>query len=273
MVPSPPSPSGSSTAPSPPVRRPSATARATSAAGIVPLKLSGATRTGASERIAERALGLLAVHGEDDALERRAAVLLRGADHDARGLVEREPADAGAERDQGERAAAELLRLRERRLGGAPDDVRGRRPAELHRRRVDDPAARHRAAGGLHRLAESDRRLLVRLLLNSGPARARDRDSHAAAVPQLSVGGVGEGVDVEVRHVGLHHLQSRHGPYPPGMLRQGRRCFAAVTAAAALVPPSFAPPVKLPGAAGGDEPRIAIGSDDRRYAIANDASD
>ena len=53
----------------------------------------------------------------------------------------------------------------------------------------------------------------------------------------------------------------------------GRRGFAAVAAVAALTPPSFAPPAKLPGAAGGDEPRIAIGSDDHRYAIANDAGD
>ena len=53
----------------------------------------------------------------------------------------------------------------------------------------------------------------------------------------------------------------------------GRRGFAAVAAVAALAPPSFAPPVKLPGAAGGDEPRIAIASDDHRYAIANDSGD
>jgi hypothetical protein len=52
----------------------------------------------------------------------------------------------------------------------------------------------------------------------------------------------------------------------------GRRGFAAAAAVAALAPPSFAPAVKLPGAAGGDEPRIAIASDDQRYAIANDAS-
>src|SRR4051812_36439395 len=47
----------------------------------------------------------------------------------------------------------------------------------------------------------------------------------------------------------------------------------APPASRAVAPPTFAAPVKLPGAAGGDEPRIAIGSDDRRYAIANDASD
>src|SRR5690349_21156236 len=57
------------------------------------------------------------------------------------------------------------------------------------------------------------------------------------------------------------------------MLRPRRRGFAALAVAAALAPPSFAPAVKLPGAAGGDEPRIAIAGDDHRYAIANDASD
>jgi hypothetical protein len=44
-------------------------------------------------------------------------------------------------------------------------------------------------------------------------------------------------------------------------------CLAAPAAAR---PPSFAAPVKLPGAAAGDEPRVVVAPDDRRYAIAND---
>jgi BNR repeat-like domain len=45
----------------------------------------------------------------------------------------------------------------------------------------------------------------------------------------------------------------------------------ALTAPALAKPPSFAPPVQLPKAAGGDEPRIAIAPNDRRFVIANDA--
>src|SRR5207248_1522905 len=154
IVPSPPSPSGSSNASRPPARSPSATARATSVAEKVPLKLSGATRTCASEGILERPLGRLAVHREHDPLERVAGMTPRDADHDPRGLVEREPSDARAEGDEGERLAAELLRLRQRRLRGPFDDLGRRRPAELHRRRVDDPARGHVAGGRLHRLPE-----------------------------------------------------------------------------------------------------------------------
>ncbi|MEA2470415.1 MAG: repeat-like domain, partial [Thermoleophilaceae bacterium] len=47
-------------------------------------------------------------------------------------------------------------------------------------------------------------------------------------------------------------------------------CSVATPAAAA--PPSFAPAVKLPGAAGGTEPRIAIAPNGTRYVITNDAA-
>lgn len=46
---------------------------------------------------------------------------------------------------------------------------------------------------------------------------------------------------------------------------------ASSGAAAAAVPPSFGPPVKLPGAAGGTEPRIVIAPNGTRYVITNDA--
>ncbi|MEA2412356.1 MAG: repeat-like domain [Thermoleophilaceae bacterium] len=46
----------------------------------------------------------------------------------------------------------------------------------------------------------------------------------------------------------------------------------ACSAAAAAAPPSFGPPVKLPGAAGGTEPRIAIAPNGTRYVITNDAA-
>ena len=43
----------------------------------------------------------------------------------------------------------------------------------------------------------------------AGPAGARDRRGHPAAVQQLGVGGVGDRVDLELRHVRRDDLQLR----------------------------------------------------------------
>ena len=107
-------------------------------------------------------------------------------DLDPRGLVDREAADAGAEGDEREAARAQLVRAAQRRRRRAADDVGRRRPAELHRRGVDDPAARHLAARGLDRRAEPDGRDLARLLVDRRAAGARDRGRDAAAVQQLA---------------------------------------------------------------------------------------
>ena len=90
------------------------------------------------------------------------------------------------------------------------DDLRGRRPAELHRRRVDDPAAGHRAAGRLDRLAQPDRGAAPRLLVDRRSTRARDRGRHATAVQQPRVGRVGDRVHLERRDVGVERLDRGH---------------------------------------------------------------
>ena len=65
----------------------------------------------------------------------------------ARRLGEREAADAGAERDERERAGAELVRLVRASTRWRARMIVGRgRAAELHRGCVDDPAGRHVAA-------------------------------------------------------------------------------------------------------------------------------
>ena len=100
--------------------------------------------SGRVERGLERRARGLAVDGEDDALEPRAGVEVAAdlLDLDPRRLLQREAADAGAERDEREAARAERVGPRERGRGGAADDVGRGRAAELHRRGVDDPAAR-----------------------------------------------------------------------------------------------------------------------------------
>ena len=62
------------------------------------------------------------------------------------------------------------------------DDVRRRRPAQLHRGRVDHPARGQLPGRRGDRLAEPDRRLAVALLLDRRAARAHDRAGHSAAV-------------------------------------------------------------------------------------------
>src|SRR5439155_25332149 len=68
-----------------------------------------------------------------------------------------------------------------------------------------------------HRRAEPDRRALARLALELLAGRARDRRGHAPAVPQLGVGGVRDGVDLELRHIRLPDLDLGHGPYAGAM--------------------------------------------------------
>src|SRR5262245_28763071 len=91
-------------------------------------------------------------------------------DLDTGGLLQREAAHAGAECDEAEAARAQLVRLGESARGRAPDDLRRGWAAELHRGRVDHPAAGHLAGAGLDRLAEPDRGALVALRLDARTA-------------------------------------------------------------------------------------------------------
>jgi hypothetical protein len=131
-------------------------------------------------------------------------------DLDPRRLVERKAADPGSEGDQGERAGAELVRLRQRARRGGADRLRGGRAARLHGRRVDHPPGRHLAGTRLDRLAEPDRRPLGALALDRRPAGPRDRPGDAAAVAQLGVGGVGDRFHLELRDVRLADLDLGH---------------------------------------------------------------
>ena len=94
-------------------------------------------------------------------------------DLDRGGLLDRESADAGAERDQGQRPAAELVGDLERRRGRGADDLGRRRPAEVHRRRMDHPTARQVARARRDRGAELDRRERIGLVLDRAAAGAR----------------------------------------------------------------------------------------------------
>ena len=126
-------------------------------------------------------------------------------------VLDREAADAGAEGDEGQRAGVELLRLPQRRGGRAAHDVGRRAAAGVHHRRgVDHPAGGQLAARRLDRLAEADRRPAAALLVQRGARGARDRAGHAAAVQEVRVGRVGDGVDLQGRDVRVEDLDLRH---------------------------------------------------------------
>src|SRR6202040_2363399 len=105
---------------------------------------------------------------------------------------------------------------------------------------MDHITRRHVSRGGLDRLSEADGRLLIRLALHIRPAGARNRRSHTAAGGELSVGRVGDRVDLEPGHVDLmdfyidhRHILSRAPPRGHAM----PNCVAsyAVSARAGIV--------------------------------------
>ena len=75
---------------------------------------------------------------------------------------------------------------------------------------MDHPPRRHRARAGRHRLAELDRGQLVALVLDDAAAAPGDRPRDPAPVLQRGVRGVGDGVDLELRDIGLPHLDLSH---------------------------------------------------------------
>ena len=107
-------------------------------------------------------------------------------------------------------SCAELVGLGERARGRLPNHVRGGRTAELHRRRMNHPAARHFAGRRLDRLAESDRRHRIALRLDRRAACPRDRARDTAAVAKLCVRCIRDRVDVELGDVRLLDLDLGH---------------------------------------------------------------
>src|SRR5204863_1919575 len=116
-------------------------------------------------------------------------------------FLNREPTHARAERDQPKRPRPERVRLLQGARGGAANDLRGGRPAKLHRRGVDDPSTRHLAALSLNGFAETDGGALTAFALDLPAARARDRDGHAPAVDQPRVRSIGDRVDLKLGDV------------------------------------------------------------------------
>jgi hypothetical protein len=166
--------------------------------------------------------------GENDAFEAapRVEVPADFFDLDPGRLVQRKAADAGAESDQSEALRPELVGLGEGARGGVADDLPGGRTAELHRGRMNDPATWHPARRRLDCLTQADRRPLVALRLHSRATGPRDRARDAASVPELGVGGVGDGVHLELGDVRLLDLDLSHvrsGGYLRGMAEIDRQ--------------------------------------------------
>jgi len=133
-------------------------------------------------------------------------------------------ARAGGAKVTEESQRAERVRPRERGGGGPADDVGRGGTAQLHRRRVDDPAGGHVPGRRLDRLAQADGRAPMALVLDLWAAGARDGAGDAAAVQQPRVGRVGDGVDLEGRDVGVEDLDGGRHAAEATPLRLARPC-------------------------------------------------
>ena len=149
----------------------------------VPLKESGATRTGRRQSASRKARSASSPWTANTirSKRRRCArgrrrTMIRAASSSGKPPTPVPNATSASERAPSSSALASVERVARSMIVG------GGRAAQLHRRRVDHPAGGHVAGGRLDRLAQPDRRPRVGLALNLRPARARDRARHAAAV-------------------------------------------------------------------------------------------
>jgi hypothetical protein len=131
-------------------------------------------------------------------------------DHEARALLEREAADARAERRERERAAAQLVCELEAGMRGAAHEP-GVRPQVLaHHGSVDDPARREAPRACRDRGAQLDRAALQRLKLDLVAAGPLDGSRDARPHPEAVVRRVRDGVDLQRCDVAVANLELEH---------------------------------------------------------------
>ncbi|COY49058.1 Uncharacterised protein [Mycobacterium tuberculosis] len=88
---------------------------------------------------------------------------------------------------------------------------------------MDHVARRHVTGRGLDRFPKPNRRLLGGLALQLGAAGAGDGRSDTTGMPQSGVRRIGDGVELELGHVGLMYLQLDHRHIvPPASTRRPR---------------------------------------------------
>ena len=148
----------------------------------------------------------------------------------ARWIVkERQEMLAEAKREA-ERIVKEARERQDRLISEEEITKQAERAAELHRGGVDDPPARHVAAGRLDCLPQPDRSLRAALGLHRGAPGPGDRPRDPAAVAQLGIGRVGDRVDFElgdVRVEDLDHGSKATRPLPALPCRRAAHARAA----------------------------------------------
>ena len=136
--------------------------------------------------------------------------LARGVQGDSRCPLDREAVDAGRDRWEGNRAAAELGRHLERAPVARGEELVLTRPSALPDRPhcVDDVTRQKIAGGGRLRVAGLAAAEQPAFLQDRGPTAAMDGPVHTAAPEQRRVRGVHDRVDLLGRNVALRERYS-----------------------------------------------------------------
>ena len=140
-------------------------------------------------------------------------LVAHGLDRDPGRLLEREAADARAERREGDARRPDLARPGHRAPDGGLDDGPARPAVAIERDGVDDGPGGERAGRRHDGAAERHRRLADGRELDRVAAGALDRAADPGRHPQRQVGRVHDGVDLQVADVAVPELDARQ-TYP-----------------------------------------------------------
>ncbi len=161
--------------------------------------------------VLERRPGVGAESREDDPPQARARmpaqVELHLSEHGVGAGVEREAAHPGAEGRQGQRAYSEALGGLEDVVGRPGYDVRVRAQVLTHDGGVDDPARLEVTGARDGIVAHGDRCLRHSFALDRRAPGALDGPGDARPHPQVIVGGVDDGIDLQRRDVAALDLE------------------------------------------------------------------
>ena len=140
----------------------------------------------------------------------RRQLVANGRDRDPGALLEREPADARAERREGDARHAGLASSRHRAANGRFDRRRARPPVAIERDGVDDEARGQGAGRRDDGTAEWSGRLPDGREFDRVTAGPLEGSTDTGRHPQRRVGGVDDRIDLEVADVAVPELDLRH---------------------------------------------------------------
>src|SRR3954447_19343552 len=163
----------------------------------------------AAQLALEGAEGLLAVEGQDDPVQLRPPLeeAVDLGEHDPRGAVEREAEIAGGDRRQGDRPQAPAVGQRQGGSYGGGELLVLVPLPHPRPHGVDHPPGFEIPGAGHHRSAHGRAADAVALDLDRGAPLLADRAGDPGAQLEVLVGGVDDGVHVELGDVPLEQLE------------------------------------------------------------------